>query len=384
MSYFMTEEQTLIQKSVHEFCQNPETQKVIAEDNQKPGFPWGSWKLLSEMGYVGISIPEEYGGQGHDETTQLIVIEALGAYGYPALEALAGHTLGFLPIYYWGTEEQKQKYLVPLASGKKLCCGALTDPAGSFNFGGWGFEPKKDGDDYILNGSKVMVTNAVASDIKVIFAKNEAGGDFGKMFIVEKDTPGLETGHQEARIVPGPSDWGTISMKNVRVPKENVVIDNGFGAKWAAPSFNVAAIMGLTLGQAAFAMALNYTKQRTRYDRPLTDLQAVSHRLVNMAIKNETSKTLIYTAAGLWDEQRYDESVRLSSMAKAYACESATQNVHDATVLHGGVGYTPQSIIGVLNAMVVSVEIAEIPPDVHRDIVAQTYGISPGWKNGRP
>jgi Acyl-CoA dehydrogenases len=384
MSYFMTEEQQVIQKSVHEFCQSPETKKVIAEDNKKGGFAWGSWKLLADMGYIGVAIPEEYGGQGRDCTTELIVVEALGAYGHPCLEALAAHNLGMMPILYWGTEEQKQKYLVPLASGKNVCCGALTDPAGSLNFGGWGFDPKKDGDDYILNGSKVTVTNVEASDIKIIFGKNDAGGDFGKMFVVEKGTPGLETGHQEARVVPGPSDWGTLTMKNVRVPKEDVIIDNGFGAKWTAPSFNLAALLSLTLGQAAFGMALNYTKQRTRYGRPLTDLQAVSHRLVNMAIKNESGKTLIYTAARLWDEGRYDESVRLSSMAKAYVCESTTQNVHDATVLHGGVGYTPQSIIGVLNAMVVSTEIAEIPPDVHRDIVAETYGIATGWKNGRP
>jgi alkylation response protein AidB-like acyl-CoA dehydrogenase len=384
MSYFMNEEQLLIQKSVHEFCQNPETQKAIAADTQQHGFPWNSWKLLAEIGYIGVFIPEEYGGQGRDMVTQLIILEALGTYAYPCLEALAGHTLGMTSLYYWGTEEQKKKYLPQLASGKQVCCGAATDPAGSFNMSEWGLTYTKDGDDYVLNGSKVLVTNADAADIKFIFAQDEAGIAQNRIFIVEKGTPGLETGFQEARIIPGADDWGTITMKNVRVPSSNCLQDNGFGFTWVAIGFNMGAMMLLGLGQAAFGMAFNYTSQRTNSGRPLTALQSVSHRLVDIAINNELTKSIVYNAARLWDEERFEESARLSFMAKAFAGEAMTKNVHDATVLHGGVGYSPKSVIGVINAMAVSAEIAEGCPDIMRDFIAGTYGIEPVWKKGRP
>lgn len=385
MSYFMTEEQALIQKTVHEFCQSPETQKVIAEDNQKGGFPWGTWKLLAEKGFVGISIPEEYGGQGLDFTTELVVIEGLATYGYPALEPLLGHALGVAAIYYWANEEQKKKFLVPLASGEKLCCGAATDPAGSMNFTEWGLTYQEDGNDYILNGSKVLVTNADSADIKVIFAREkDSGNTISRVFIVEKGTPGLETGYQEARLVPGPQDWGSINLKNVRIPKVNCIVDNGFSNVWLALGFGMAAVGLLSLGQTAFGMALNYTSQRTNSGKPLTALQAVAHRLVNMAISNETSKTLIYTASRLWDEKRYEESAKLCFMAKTYVAEAAQKTIHDATILHGGLGYSPKSTIGVINAMMVSMEIAEGCPDILRDVIGQFYGIEPVWKKGRP
>lgn|GEM_PF-859582 len=385
MSYFMTEEQALLQASVHEFCMDPKTLKAVEEDNAKPGqFPRATWKLLAEMGFVGMSIPEEYGGQGQDVVTELIVIEALNQHAYPAVENLAGHALGIAVLEYWGTEEIKKKYLVPCAKGEKICCGAATDPAGSFNMTEWGLSYREDGDDIILNGGKVIVTNADAADVKVIFCRETNGDKLDRAFIVEKEMPGVETGFQEARIIPTPQDWGSINLKDVRIPKENCLYANEMGTKWIALGFNMGALISLSLGQGAFQMAMNYTSQRTNSGRPLNQLQSVAHRLVNIAINNEVSGCLIYTAARLWDEKRYDESVRLSFMAKAFVTESMAKNTHDATVLHGGIGYTTQSMIGIMNAMVVSTEIAECPPDIIRDFIAQTYDIEPVWKKGRP
>ena len=384
MSYFMTEDQRLIQQSIREFCQNPETQKAIAEDNQKREFPRESWRLLGKMGYVGVSIPEEFGGQGRDFQTEMVVTETLAMHGYPALRNLSAHALGLMMLNYWGTEEQKKKYLTPLASGELLCCAAGNDPAGSYNMTEWGLTYIEDGDDYIVNGSKVLVTNAHASDIKIVFAQDESGTKWGKGFIIEKGTPGLETGYQEAAIVPGATDWGNVTLKNVRVPKSNCLVDNGFGSKWAAMGANMAACMYLAINQIAFNMALNYTSQRTNSGRPLTAMQAVAHRLVNIGINNELSRSIIYNAARLWDEERYDEGARLGYMAKVFVGEALAKNVHDATILHGGLGNTPQMRIGVFNAMVPSMEIAEGSPDIMRDFVAQTYGIEPVWKKGRP
>jgi len=383
MSYFLTEEQSLIKQSVREFCQAPSTLKMIGECYQRGGFPMECWQAAADMGFIGVSIPEAYGGQGHDMTTELMVMEELGNNGFPVTGAIVAHNLGMLAIYHWGTEEQKKKYLVPAASGKAIVCGAFTDPAGSFNFPEWGMSVEEDGDEFVLNGSKVMVTNAVVSDIKIIFGKDLEHGDSKHAFIVEKETSGL-SGQAEQKIVPDIADWGTVSFKNVRVPRANKLNGKDCEAPWLSLGFLTTAMMSYSLANIAFAKTLAFTKQRTRYGKPLTDLQTVSHRLVNMAINNETSKSLLYNAARLWDEGRYEECERLCSMAKVYVTESANKTLHDATVLHGGVGFTPAPRVGLMWASSIQLEIAEGPTDLHRDLVAQTYGMKAGWKDGRP
>lgn len=373
----------LIKNSVLEFCQDPGSQKVAAEDRQKGGFPLASWKLAAEQGYISAFVPEEFLGAGHSLQTYFIILEELSRNGFPAASAMGAHDLGVLPLLSWGTPEQREKYLVPLASGKAIGCGAVTDPAGLTNFPEWGLTVTEDGEDLVINGSKMLVANAHVSDIKVIFGQPDHG-HFDKVYIVEKGTSGLETGYQEKKTVPGNADWGSISMKNVRIPKSNQVLDNGMGMAWFGPSFLSIALTAMVMGETAFNMAKSFTMQRTKYDRPLSDLQSVSHRLVNMAVNNETSRNLIYAGARLWDEGRYDEAFRIGCMAKIFVTEAANKNLHEAAILHGGIGFTPQAMIGVLWAASLQLEIAEMPADVHRDFVAETYGINIGWKNGRP
>lgn len=382
MSHFLTDDQQLIKNSVREFCQDPGSQKVAAADKQKGGFPFDSWKLACEQGYVGAFVPEEYGGQGYNATTYFIILEELSKWGFPASGAMGAHDLGILPILYWGTEKQKQQYLPRLASGQAIGCGAVTDPAGLTNYPEWGLTVKEDGDEYILNGSKMLVTNAHVSDIKLIVGQPTTGR-LEKVYIVEKGMPGLETGYQEKKMVPGTADWGSINMKNVRIPKENEVTDNGIGQSWLGLSFLSLSLSALVLGEMAFNMAKSFASQRSKYNRPLIDLQAVSHRIVNMAINNETSRNLIYAGTRLWDEGRYDECFRIGSMAKIFVTDAANKNLHEAAILHGGIGFTPQAMIGPMWAASLQLEIAEMPADVHRDFVAETYGIEIGWKNGR-
>ncbi|NLW43892.1 MAG: acyl-CoA/acyl-ACP dehydrogenase [Syntrophomonadaceae bacterium] len=383
MSYFLTEEQQLIRNSVREFCLDPSTRQAASADRKQGGFPYESWKLVAEKGYIGAYVPEAYGGQGYDFTTYFVILEMLSKMGNPASMVMGAHDLAILPLLYWGTEEQKKKYLVPLASGKAIGCGAVTDPAGLNNYPEWGMTVAEDGDDFVINGTKVLVTNAHAADIKIVFGK-PSGSYFDTVYIVEKDMPGVETGFNEQKIVPGKADWGTVNLKNVKVPKANRVVDNGFGMYWFGPSFLSVCLSALTLGDTAFEKTLAFCKQRTRYERPLVDLQAVSHRLVNMAINNEISRNLIYNAIRLWDEQRYEECYRLACMSKVWIPEAINKNLHDAAILHGGIGFTPQALVSMMWVSSLQLEIAEMPADVHRDFVAETYGIKPGWKNGRP
>jgi len=385
MSYFMDDDQKLLWKSVVEFCEDPATLEAVAYDNAHPGeFPRKSWYELAEMGFIGMSMPEEYGGQGQSVVSELIVNEVLGQHAYPALENLAGHQLGCAVLYYWGSEDIRKKYLVPCAKGEKVCCGAATDPAGSFNMSEWGITFKEDGDDVIVTGSKVVVTNAATADVKVIFGLDDTHVRQSRAFIVEKGMPGVETDYQETRPAPMPQDWGSIELHDVRIPKENMLVANEMGNKWIALGFNGGALMALTMSQGAFMMAMGYTSQRTNSKRPLNQLQSVAHRLADIATGNDIVRASIYTAARLWDEGRYDESARLSFMNKAFATEHAAKSSHDATVLFGAVGVTPQAGIIGLHAGSVIPEIAECPPDVLRDMIAETYGIEPVWKIGRP
>lgn len=376
MSYFLTEDQRLIQQAVDEFCKNPDTQAAMAADLATPGFPVNSWKALGEQGYISAYIPEEFGGMGMDHTTQLAIIEVLARYSYPALEALAAHHIAMSALNYWGTPAQKAKYLPGMSSGATVACAALNDPAGSFNFSEWTFGVEPDGDDFRITTTKVMVTNAHHADLKFMFSPRADGNGVGSAYIVHKGAEGLTTGHQEQRVVPiGGVDWGTIEVKDAKVASEDVLHDTGFGQLFLQTGFMEAGMMAVVAGEGAFQMALGYTSQRQNRGKPLAAKQAVAHRLVNMAIRSETSKQLCYTAARLWSDKRYEEAARLCSMAKIDGCEGASTNIHEATVLHGGLGYTPGAQIGVMNAMAVSWEIAETPPDVQRDVLARSLGI---------
>ncbi|MDR1712128.1 MAG: acyl-CoA dehydrogenase family protein [Propionibacteriaceae bacterium] len=382
MTHFLTDDQKLVQNSVREFCQSPETQEITAAAKQAGGFPTASWEQAAAQGYIAAFVPEEYGGMGYDLTTYFVMLEELTRCGHPAANSMGAHDLGILPLLYWGTDEQKKEFLTPLGSGKSIACGAVTDPAGLTNFPQWGLTAAPDGDGIVLNGGKVMVSNAHVSDTKVIFGKPD-GGHFDKVYIVPKDTAGVETGYQEKKLIPGLSDWGSINLKDVRIPAANVVKDNGFGQYWLGPSFMSIAITALVLGEGGFRMAMAYAKQRTKYDRPLHDLQAVSHKLMDMAVQLEAGRDLIYTGARLWDEGRYEEAYRLGCMSKIFVPAAANKVLHEAAILHGGVGFTPQAGIGVMWAASLQLEIAELPADVHKDFLAETYGISAGWKHGQ-
>ena len=384
MSLFLTEEQKLIQNSVREFCQDPRIQALALKDYQRtPGtLEENTWKEAAKMGYMGAWIPEEYGGMGYSIENYLVILEELQRNGNPAAGPMTCADLGMLPILSWGTEEQKQAFLRPICEGKATMMGSVTDPAGLGNFAEWGLRVTKDGDEYVLNGNKVCGTMIDIADYKVVFGPAENSDWSSSVYVVQKGMPGVETGFREEKIMPSLADWGSMNLKDVHVPALNRVVDNGFGGKWMAPSYMFMGVMSLVMSEAAFNKTLDFCKTRTRYGRPLVAMQAVSHRLVNCAIKIANMREMVYTAAKLWDAGRYNEAVRYASMTKIYATEANTEILQDCTILHGGVGFSLQGGIGRSWIASIGVQIAEQPPDVHRDVVAKTFGIVEGWKNG--
>jgi alkylation response protein AidB-like acyl-CoA dehydrogenase len=382
MSHFLNEDQRLIVNSVREFCQSPTILKMVQEDKAARAFPLRSWKAAAEQGYIAAYLPEEYGGMGYDLTTYYSIFEELCRNGYPCHGAIAGHVLGILAIENWGTEEQKKLFLPELGSGEKICCGAVTDPAGITNFSEWGFQEEETEDGWRLNGTKVITTNAANADYKVVFGRPDNGGKwFDHVYVVPKDTPGVEVGEQETKLVPDGSDWGTVVFKDVVVPKINRLDRGTADDFWLGPSFMMVALEGLTLAETGFRFAFDYATQRSRNGGKLIGLQKVAHNIADMAIRNEAGRGLIYTAARMWDEGRREECRRLASMAKAFVCEAANKNLHDATIIHGGVGCTIPAIVGVLWTASLQLEIAEMPCDMHRDFVIESYGVDLEWKN---
>lgn len=382
MSHFLTADQQLIVSSVREFCQSQSTQKMVQEEKAALKFPLRSWQAAAEQGYIASYLPEEYGGMGYDLTTHYAIFEELVRNGYPCCSAIAGHVLGILAIEHWGTEEQKRLFLPELGSGAKICCGAVTDPAGITNFEEWGLKEEETKDGWLLNGTKVLTTNAANADYKVVFGRPENGGKwFDHIYVIPKDTPGLRAGEQERKLIPDCSDWGSLVLKDVEVPKINRINRGDKDDYWLGPSFMMVAIEGLVFGEHGFRMGFDFATQRTRGDKRLVGFQKVAHNLADMAIRNEAGRGLIYTAARMWDEGRREECRRLASMAKAFTCESANKNLHDATMMHGGIGGTVPAGVGVLWAASIQLELAEMPCDMHRDFVIESYGVKLDWKN---
>ncbi len=381
MSHFLNEDQQLIVNSVREFCQSPTVQKMIQEEKAVGGFPHQSWKAAAEQGYIAAYLPEEYGGMGYDHVTYYSIFEELCKNSYPCTGPISGHILGIKAIEAWGTDEQKKMFLPQLGSGEKICCGAATDPAGGTNFSEWGLTEEETEDGWILNGTKVITTNAHNADYKVVFGRPQNGAKwYDHFYVIPKDAKGLETGEQEMKLVPDGSDWGTMVLKDVHVPKICRFERGDKDALWLGTSYMMVALQSLVLGEAGFMYAFGFATQRSRRGGKLIDLQTVAHKIADMAIRNEAGRGLIYTAARMWDEGRKEECSRLASMAKAFICEAANKNLHDATIIHGGIGNTMPATVGVLWAASLQLELAEFPCDMHRDFVIESYGVDLDWK----
>lgn len=381
MSHFLTEDQKMIVNSVREFCQSPSTLKMIQEDKASGVFAMNSWKAAAEQGYIASYLPEEYGGMGYDLTTHYAIFEELCRNSYPCCAGIAGHILGILSIEHWGTDEQKALFLPQVGSGEKLCAGAATDPAGGTNFSEWGFKEEELEDGWRLNGTKVITTNAAHADYKVVFGRPENGRKwYDHFYLIHKDTPGLEVGEQEKKLVPDGGDWGTIIMKDVVVPKINRFDRGDKDMLWMGPSYMMVAVEALVFGEHAFNLGFGYATQRSRGGGKLIDLQKVAHYIADIATRNEASRGLIYTAARLWDEGRQEECYRLACMAKVFAAEGANKSLHDSALIHGGIGCTVPGKVGVLYAASLQLEVAEYTSDIHRDFIIESYGVDLDWK----
>lgn len=342
--YFLTEEQTMLRDMVRDFAQN-EVKPIAAEIDENARFPEETVHKMAELGLMGICFPEEYGGAGMDTVCYAIAVEEISRVcGSTGLTLAAHISLGTNPIYMFGTEEQKQKYLPKLCSGEWMGAFGLTEPNAGSDAGGTETTAVRKNGEYVLNGSKIFITNASVSKVYVATAvtDKEQGTRGISSFIVESGTPGFSVGKKENKMGVRGSDTAMLHFEDAKVPAENLLGKEGEGFKQFLTILDGGRIsigaMALGIAQGCLDEALKYAEDRKQFGRSLNRFQAVQFMLADMATEIESSRLLVYHAARLKDADK--DYIRASAMAKLYASETAMRCANRAIQIHGGYGFT--------------------------------------------
>jgi acyl-CoA dehydrogenase len=346
MNLGFTEEQQMMQKMVRDFAQK-EIAPAIEHMEETEEFPRHLIKKMAELGLMGIPIPEEYGGAGMDFTSYIIAINELSKVSATIGVILSVHTsVGTNPILYFGNEEQKNKYIPKLASGEYLGAFGLTEPSSGSDAASLKTRAVKQGDHYVLNGSKIFITNAGEADVYIVFASTEPDkGSYGiSAFIVDKDTPGFSVGKKEKKMGLNGSNTCEIVFEDARVPAENLLGNEGDGFKIAMSNLDVGRIgiaaQSLGIAEAALDYATNYAKERKQFGKPIGANQGLGFKLADMATIVEAAKLLTYRAADLKTNNL--PCGKEASMAKLFASETAMKSAIEAVQVFGGYGYTKE------------------------------------------
>lgn len=335
-----------MQQMIRTFAQN-EIAPIAAKRDEEEYFDWDAYKKMAEIGLTGIPWPEKYGGSGLDYLTFILSVEELSKACGSTGSDIAIHTaLASWPIYTFGTEEQKQKYLKPLAEGKELGSFSLTEPNYGSNYKDLITRAvkDKDGDYFILNGSKIFTSNAGPSGIYIVFAQTSIDGlDAGlSAFIVEKGTEGFTIGRPEKKMGIRGHIVSPLAFDQCIIPAENLLGEVGQGYQIARETLYggrlAMSAQALGLAEGAYEAAAEYAKVRVQFGKPIKEYQAIQFKVADMAMQIEASKLLVYQAAILQDKGS-DFSIA-SSMCKTFVSEAAMKITSDAVQVFGGYGYT--------------------------------------------
>ncbi|WP_312563223.1 acyl-CoA dehydrogenase [Anaerospora sp.] len=344
MEFVLTAEQESIRKMVRDFAEKSIAPSA-AERDEKELFSREIFDQMGELGFLGLPYPEEYGGAGSDFLSYAIAVEEISRICGSTGIGLSVHTsLCAWPIFNYGTEEQKQKYLRPLAEGVKLGAFGLTEPNAGTDVANASTTAVRDGDYYLLNGTKVFNTNGGEAEIEVIIAStNKAAGIKGmSAFIVEKGTPGLSFGKKEVKMGIRSSVQREVIMENCRVPAGNLLGKEGDGFKIAMTTLDGGRIgvaaQAVGLAQGALEAAIKYAKQRIQFGKPIASNQAISFKLADMATKVDAARFLTYRAA--YNKSRYLPYSKEAAMAKMFASDVAMEVTTDAVQVYGGYGFS--------------------------------------------
>lgn len=345
MNLNFTEEQLMMRDMVRDFAQNeiaPFVEKMEAGE-----FPRPILNKMADLGLMGITVPEEYGGSGMDFISYIIAINELSKVSAVIGVILSVHTsVGTNPILYFGNEEQKQKYVPKLAKGEYLGAFCLTEPSAGSDAASLKTRAVKKGDKYIINGSKIFITNGGEADVYIVFAKTdpEKGSRGVTAFIVEKDAPGLIIGKDEKKMGLHGSRTVELSFENMEVPEANRLGEEGEGFKIAMANLDVGRIgiaaQALGIAEAALDAAVKYAGERQQFGKPIIANQGIGFKLADMATAVEAARLLVYRAADL--RSKGLPCGKEASMAKLFASQTAREVAIEAVQVFGGYGYTKE------------------------------------------
>ena len=346
MNFELTEEQVAVRDAARDFAQNVLKPGVIERDREQK-FPTEEVKQLGELGFLGIMVDTKYGGSGMDAISYVLAMEEISKIDASTSVVMSvNNSLVCYGLEKYGTEEQKQKFLVPLASGQKIGAFCLSEPEAGSDATSQRTTAVDMGDHYLLNGTKNWITNGGTASTYIVIAQTdvEKGHKGINAIVVEKDMPGFVVGAKEDKLGIRGSDTHTLMFTDVKVPKENRLGEDGFGFKFAMKTLSGGRIgiaaQALGIASGAYDLSLAYSKERKTFGQEIYKHQAISFKLADMATQIESARLLVYKAAALKDAgENYDLA---SSMAKLYASEVAMKQTVEAVQIHGGYGFVKE------------------------------------------
>lgn len=379
MNFDLTEEQKMVRKLMRDFAEGEVAPGADERDRTKT-FPVEIFRKMADLNLMGLPFPEEYGGGGADSISFAIAVEELSRVCASTGITYSAHiSLGCAPLYLFGSEEQKQKYLIPLCKGESLGAFGLTEPNAGSDAGGTRTTAIRDGDDWVINGSKCFITNASFAKylaLTAVTGKKEDGSPEISALIVPTDAKGFQVIDNYVKMGLHSSNTTELIMENVRVPHENILGKIGEGFKQFLITLDGGRIgigaMAVGIAQGAYEAALQYAKERKQFGHPISKFQAIQHKLADMAMNIEVARNMVYKAAWLKDQGR--KFSKEAAMAKLFASEIAMRVCDQAVQIHGGYGYMHEYRVERFFRDAKLTEIGEGTSEIQRMVIAREIG----------
>jgi butyryl-CoA dehydrogenase len=375
LHYFLTEEQQIVQDLTAQIAKE-RIRPIRAELDETGQFPWEIMKVLAQADLFGLYIPEEYGGKGGGIFDNCLAVEKLGEACIGIATSFAASGLGAYPILLYGSEELKRKYLPSIATGKKLAAFGLTESGAGSDVSGIRTNAVRDGDHYVLNGSKQWITNGGEAEIYSVLAiTDRAKGPRGaSFFVVEKGDPGFVFGKKEEKLGIRASATRELIFQDCRIPADRLIGREGMGFIIAMKTFDKSrpgiGALGVGLAQGALDIAVEYARKRVQFEKPIISFQAIQHKLADMAIKTEASRALVYSVARYMDSEPHDAS-KVAAMAKVFAGDVAVEVAANAVQVLGGYGYMQDYPVEKMMRDAKILQIYEGTNEIQRNIIGQ-------------
>jgi len=379
LNFNLTEQQKLFQKTIRQFCEK-EIKPLAEKIDKEELFPEQLYKKMGQMGLLGMTVPQKYGGAGIDRVSYMIALEEISRVcGSTGITIEAHNSLGVGHIYERGTQEQRKKYLPTLTNGSGIAAWALTEPNAGSDAASLQTTAVLEGNEWVLNGTKQFITSGDIAEVTTIMAKTDTtkGAKGVSAFIVEKDTPGFKVGQLEDKLGLRGSHTAELILEDCRVPKENLLDEVGKGFTGAMNILDrgrtAIGAMSVGIARGALEESIEYAKQRQQFGRPIGKFQAIQWMVADMATQVDAARLLVYRAAFMEDQEV--PFTKEASMAKLFASEIAMNATVKAMQIYGGYGYTREYPLERFYRDIKLCQIGEGTSEVQRMVIARQLGL---------